>query len=220
MRTSILLSLLSATLCTACTDEPNDDGSPGSDSSSSSGSQTVDAGDAPDPTDGPGTSSSSTGLDTGTTTSPGETTAADSSGDPTTGGMQTLPPTNAAELVPWLEAGEYLDWAGESGPHPSAGPHGDVRTFFNDVLVASFEAGAAEHPQDAAAVKELFDAGGGPNGWAVMVKVQPDSAGGDGWYWYEIVGTDVFADGLGVALCTGCHSGGGSDYVLSPFPLQ
>ena len=63
--------------------------------------------------------------------------------------------------------------------------------------------------------------GGGTRlGWAVMVKVQADSAGGDGWYWYETFDGAVYADGTGEGLCTGCHSGGGTDFFLSPFPLQ
>jgi hypothetical protein len=174
---------------------------------------------------GPGTSdTSSAEPDTGTTRGPEPTTQAEgtetadsgSSG----GGEQSLPPTNGPELVPWLEAGAYLDWAAESGVHPSSGPHfGGVRTFVNDVLLGSLEAGAASHPVGSAAVKELYGAGGTVRGWSVEVKVQADSAGGNGWYWYEGYQGDVYADGTGAGICTGCH-GGGNDYVLSPFPLQ
>lgn len=174
---------------------------------STTGSTTADdptAGDDPTAADGPSTDDGSD-PDTGTTgTEP----------------PQSLPPTNGAELVPWLEAGEYLEWAAESGVHPSSGPHfGGVRTFVNDVLLASLEAGAASHPEGAAAVKELYGAGGTVLGWSVEVKVQADSAGGDGWYWYEGYQGDVYADGTGAGICTGCH-GGGTDYVLTPFPLQ
>ncbi len=223
VRTTTFLAFLSLMpIASACGDDASDDGNATSDTNSTSGNTTMvlDAGDAPEPTTSPVTTATDTGLDSGSTSPDDETTAMGSSGDATTGGTQSLPPTNSAELVPWLEAGEYLDWDAESAPHPSAGPHGTVRTFFNDVLTASFEAGASEHPQDAATVKELYDAGGSLDGWAVMVKVQADSAGGDGWYWYEVIGASVFADGTGVALCTGCHSGGGTDYVLSPYPLQ
>jgi hypothetical protein len=152
-------------------------------------------------------------------TSQGDGTGA-SSGSTTGGDDQPLPPTNGAELLPWLEAGEYLGWTAESGVHPSSGPHfGDVRTFVNDALLGSLEAGAAAHPAGAAAVKELYGAGGTVLGWSVEVKLQADSAGGDGWYWYERYQDSVYADGTGEGICTGCH-GGGNDYVLSPFPLQ
>ena len=55
-------------------------------------------------------------------------------------------------------------------------------------------------------------------GWAVMVKTSA-AQGGDSWYWYEIYNGNIFADGEGVGLCTGCHSGG-QDFFLSPWPLQ
>jgi hypothetical protein len=118
-------------------------------------------------------------------------------------------------------AGAYKRWPAESQIHPSAGPHGgNVRTFVNAALEQSLAEQAATHPQGAASVKELY--GGGTDtriGYAVMVKLAPDSAGGDGWYWYERLGATVYADGTGVGLCTGCH-GGGADYVLTPHPLQ
>lgn len=229
MRTTTLLAFL-ASLTFACGDDPSDEGS-GSDATAGPEPTSTTAGDDVADPDGstsggpaPGTSS---GPEPGTSSGPGDTTDGGSTegepttGDTTTGPAQEPPPTNSAELVPWLEAGEYLEWAAESGPHASAGPHGMVRTFMNDALIGSFEAGLAQHPEGAAAVKELYTAGGQPNGWAVMVKVQPDSAGGAGWYWYETLGGNVFADGTGEALCTGCHSGVGMvDFVLTPFPLQ
>lgn len=229
MRTTTLLALLPLLLPIACTDEPAEDG-PTSGASTSdgptSGSTTAvaDTGEATDP-DGTTVAPGSTGPidpDTGTTTEVDPTTTGEpTAGETTTGGVvEELPPTDSAELLPWLEAGEYLGWAAESAVHQSTGPHGMVRTFFNQTLVDSYEDGLAAHPQGSATVKELYTAGGQPNGWAVMVKVQPDSAGGDGWYWYELLGETVFADGTGVGLCTGCHSGGGVDYVLTPWPLQ
>jgi hypothetical protein len=56
-------------------------------------------------------------------------------------------------------------------------------------------------------------------GWSVMVKVQNDSAGGNGWYWYERFGDSTFANGTGEPGCTSCHALG-NDYVRAPFPLQ
>ncbi len=168
------------------------------------------------------TTSSST-TTTSATTSEGSTTQSDtgsSSGD-TTGGVDDLPPTQGDALEEWLALGSYKSWAAESKVHMSTGPHGgNVRTYVNAALFSSLEAGNAMHPQGAATVKELY--GGGVDtitGYAVMVKVAPDSAGGEGWYWYERVGGTTYADGTGVGLCSGCHVGG-ADYVLTPFPLQ
>jgi hypothetical protein len=138
----------------------------------------------------------------------------DSGGEP----VDQLPPTDSAALLPWLEDGSYLAWDRESAIHPSAGPHGgDVRTYVNAALVASLASGAASHPVDAAVVKELYD-DAEVVGFAVMVKVAPGT-GGDTWYWYEIVGSSTYADGVDESLCWGCHEAG-ADQVLTPFPLQ
>ena len=129
-------------------------------------------------------------------------------------------PTAAAALVVWLEAGNYLDWMAESTPHPSAGPHfGIVRTFLNPTVFRSLAEGQAAHPSGSALVKELYGTGSEVRGWSVMVKVQDDSAGGAGWYWFERFGGTTFSSGFGVPVCTGCHSAG-NDFVRSPFPLQ
>ena len=77
--------------------------------------------------------------------------------------------------------------------------------------------GAASHPVDAAVVKELYD-DAEVVGFAVMVKVAPGT-GGDTWYWYEVVGSSTYADGVDESLCWGCHEDG-ADQVLTPFPLQ
>jgi hypothetical protein len=140
----------------------------------------------------------------------------DSSDD---GSPDSLPPIDADALLPWLEGEPYLIWAAESGPHVSAGPHGSaVRTFFNAALAEAAAAGADEYPIGAATVKELFDGSGERSGWAVMVKLELGQ-GGDGWYWYESVGASVYADGTGVALCTGCHSSA-VDFVRTTWPLE
>ncbi len=137
-----------------------------------------------------------------------------------TGAADSVPPTDGDALLAWLEAGEYLGWHAETAPHDSAGPHfGTVRTYVNQQLFDSLEAGDATHPVDAAAVKELYGSGDAVLGWAVEVKTQADSADGDGWYWYEKFNDQMFADGEGASLCTDCHVGG-ADYVLTPFPLQ
>lgn len=139
---------------------------------------------------------------------------------PTATPRSQVPPTAVEPLRAWLQAGSYLSWRAESAPHPGAGPHfGVVRTFVNDRLFGSLDAGAAQHPAGAAAVKELY----GRNsptvlGWAVMVKLQDESDLGDGWYWLETFGSFT-GGGVGNPGCTGCHAAG-KDFVLIPFPLQ
>jgi hypothetical protein len=93
----------------------------------------------------------------------------------------------------------------------------------NEVLDRSLAEGSLSHPVGAAAVKELY-AGDGTTltGWAVEVKIQSDSAGGDGWYWYEVFSTTDGSrpiSGAGNPICTGCHAEG-IDYVRIPYPLQ
>jgi hypothetical protein len=130
------------------------------------------------------------------------------------------PPTSGGLLVQWLEAGSYFGWAAESAPHPSAGPHfGTVHVFVNDRLLGSLESGQASHPAGAATVKELYGSGNAVLGWSVMVKVEGDSDEGRGWYWFERFNGTNFANGRGVAGCTGCHSAG-RDFVQTEFPLQ
>lgn len=135
-----------------------------------------------------------------------------------------VPPTEEAALLKWLQAGHYKGWAKESAAHPSLGPHPvKVVAHLNPALVRSLTAKAAAHPKGSAAVKELQDADGRLSGWAVSVKTDADSAGGKGWYWYEILGTTaagrVVAKANGVPLCFGCHTPG-RDFVLIPFPLK
>jgi hypothetical protein len=137
-------------------------------------------------------------------------------------GAETVPATGDA-LNAFLAAGKYKDWPRESTRHASAGPHPSaVIAYLNPTLEASLRSGAAEHPVGAAAVKELYDAAGELNGWAVSVKVASGKAGA-GWYWYEVFGTRPdarpVADGEGVPLCFGCHTPG-RDFVLTPFPLR
>ncbi len=94
-----------------------------------------------------------------------------------------------------------------------------MRVFVNDRLLESLEDGLASHPAGAATVKELYGRGSEVMGWSVMVKVEDESDGGRGWYWYERFNTSQFADGRGVGLCTGCHAAG-RDFIRIPFPLQ
>jgi hypothetical protein len=164
------------------------------------------------------------GGDTGSGGGGAGATAGSGGMDGTGGGPADLPPTDQDAIFDWLKAGSYTGWAAESGPHPSTGPHGgSVRTFVNDALLGSLEAANTVHPKDACAVKELYGGGSTITGWAVELKTDADSAGGQGWYWYEIYSatdpSSPVAAGNGKSLCFNCHSGG-VDYVLTPFPLQ
>ncbi|MCG3175032.1 MAG: hypothetical protein GMKNLPBB_03366 [Myxococcota bacterium] len=132
-------------------------------------------------------------------------------------------PGEAGALWAFLTAKKYMNFKAEPEVHPSGGPHGKVRTWFNAILAGSLEKNMSAHPRGAGAVKELYAADGTTlTGWAVELKVQDDSAGGKGWYWYEVLSTTddskLVADGLGVQLCAGCHGRGGVDYVLTPLP--
>ena len=159
--------------------------------------------------------------DTGDT-GDGDGDTGDGDGD-TTGGIPipcpgSFVPLNEAALIPWLETGEYTSWLAESSVHAGAGPHfGGVRTFVDACLEGSLNADAAR-PPGATAIKELYGAGDQLLGWAVMVKVEAGE-GANTWYWFEVYQDTIYADGVGLGLCAGCHSGG-DDFFLSPWPLQ
>lgn len=156
--------------------------------------------------------------------SAGGSAAGGSGGSGGSGGGEVAPPTEQNAIFQWLQGGSYTGWKAESGVHPSSGPHGGgVRTFVNAALFDSLAAGNTVHPKGAAAVKELYGDGSAVEGWAVELKTADDSAGGQGWYWYEIYSatdpSNPVAAGNGKSLCFNCHDGG-TDYVLTPFPLQ
>ncbi|MBA3547038.1 MAG: hypothetical protein H0T76_11185 [Nannocystis sp.] len=195
-------------------------------STSSSGSATGTAGDptAGTTTDGDPTagSSTTTGASTAVDTTGDVTVTEASSGDASTGAAEELPPIeNVEALESWLAGGAYKQWAAESKVHASTGPHGgNVRTYVNAIALGSLAAQAAEHPQDAATVKELYgDSMDTLIGYAVALKTAPQSEGGATWYWYERINATVYGGGLDVPLCSGCH-GDGADYILTPYPLQ
>ena len=156
--------------------------------------------------------------------------AKESDGGTPTGTVGSIP-LGKEELFGFLQSGAYREFPGqESTTHPSAGPHSiegtfglPVRTFLNQTMLESLSAGNNTHPMGAGIVKEMFSRSGELQGFAVSVKTQNDSAGGSGWFWYEVTSvTDsdaLVANGNGVALCFGCHSTG-NDFVLTKFPLK
>ena len=145
-----------------------------------------------------------------------------------TAAVDSIVPVTKDELFSYLQAGSYKDFAAqESGQHPTSGPHTKigwpVQVFLGPKLDASLKAGNASHPAGSSAVKEMYDANGNLQGWAVMVKTADESANGKGWFWYEITsttdGSEPVAAGNGVPLCFGCHFPG-SDFVLTGYPLK
>ncbi len=133
-----------------------------------------------------------------------------------------LPPTQSAELFDWLKASNYKMWAAEANIHPAASPHPTrVRSYANAALEQSIKAKNTTHPMGSAVVKEIYNNIDQLTGWAVMVKTQPASDGGRGWYWYENLNTTTntpVAASNGSGLCQGCHSAG-TDFIRTRFPF-
>jgi hypothetical protein len=143
------------------------------------------------------------------------------------GDAQTPPTTSGSDVEAWLKKRKYESWTCETVEHPQMGvsPHGKNRVCVNDVAAAFSTSDRAERPIGSAAVKELYDDDSKLVGYAVSVKVNAESGGGDNWYWYERVPLDsaaahdgggVVADGLGSAgaarsICVGCHAAAGTD---------
>ena len=132
------------------------------------------------------------------------------------------------KLFSYLQKGTYKNFAAkESSMHPSTGPHTKiglpVRVFLDPKMDASLRAGNASHPAGSGIVKEMYNANGNLQGWAVMVKTGANSDDGKGWFWYEVTsttdGSAPVAVGNGVPLCFGCHTIG-KDFVLTGYPLK
>ena len=146
---------------------------------------------------------------------PGETnTTADDVGTGSVTAPANVPPTNsAASLEAWLATGEYKSWVCEATTHPARAGSGHTRNRICSNPTLSSATGTGEYPIGAAGVKELIDGAGAITGYAVYVKKQPGA--GEGWFWYERVGSSTYANGLGVSLCVGCHSGAPRDSVFT-----
>lgn len=128
-------------------------------------------------------------------------------------------PMETDALRGWLQAFVYRRWAPQTEIRET-GEHGGERLYFNDLLTASVRAGAAEHPIGSAAVRELYEGDLATlKGFAVMLKTGPSGVTGEGWYWYEIFGTDGWARPTvaeaGARGCVGCHAHA-VDFVHSP----
>jgi hypothetical protein len=134
---------------------------------------------------------------------------------------EPLVPTNANRLYDFLLARRYAVYPHDAQLRRPTGPHGigAIRVYYKSELVGSIQAGAEQHPVNAAAVAELYDASATSIvGFAVSVKTASESDAGQGWYWYELLDVSnsqaVSAEGVGIGACTGCHVQG-VDFVLS-----
>lgn len=143
--------------------------------------------------------------------------AMDAMGADDASGELVKPNEYAMKVFAWLQNGAYENFTSEAAVHPSTtgAVHGDVRTFVNDTLNASLEAGNKTHPIGSVAVKELHK-DGAIYGWAASIKARQDDGKGNGWYWYETLsttdGSKPVAASVGNSLCVGCHSTG-DDFV-------
>lgn len=129
------------------------------------------------------------------------------------GDPSQTPPMGQAAVEAWLARGDYRRWRCEVAPHAARPPgaHGENRICSNDLLSGS--AGPGDYPVGSASVKELYS-NGQLRGYAVGLRISP-GAGGNHWYWYERSGGTIYADGVGVGLCTGCHNGAPRDQVFT-----
>jgi hypothetical protein len=160
----------------------------------------------------------------------------------------TAPPASAAlpasdgqdDIAAFLEAESYrkAPWISETaGPRPRSmdtSPHGTVRVWLNDKLVASQKAGhdgykdqttGMTHPpldKDSMAVKEFYDDAGMKVGVAALFKVgEGTTANTTTYYCKAPIGRcltnqnseEVYGRGIGVA-CGFCH--GGLVYTKAP----
>lgn len=137
---------------------------------------------------------------------------ADGSSSAPNAGDDQIPATGSPEAVrAWLEKKLYTKWACEPSAHPRrpGSGHSANRICSNAALSAH---GTGEFPVGAASVKELYDSSGAPSGYAMAVK--QDQGGGEAWYWYELIGESVVANGRGdsgsaKSICVSCHAGAG-----------
>lgn len=125
-------------------------------------------------------------------------------------------PQGAADVEAWIEKGTYKSWHCEAAKHEARPPSPHAYNLICSNNIISTNAEGAAYPKGAAAVKELWGKEGkGIVGYAYYLKIQAESADGNGWYYYEknpeIKPDTLVADGVGVDGCVGCHSAAGSD---------
>ena len=133
-------------------------------------------------------------------------------------------PTHAPELLEYLQAGQYQSFPLQSEAVYSTS-HGATRLYFNSILADSLEADNADHPEGAVAIRENFWSVDEADlvGWEAAIKIQPDTADGDGWFWYTIniiTGTQPSYARTGAAYCLSCHRGALHDCIHATIPMH
>ncbi len=188
-----------------------------------------------------GTQAGEEGSDTqaGTTAGEDSSTGGASGSDGSEGGSDgsgdALPEDGTEEgIAAFLAAKTYQAWMSETAmPRPasdSVSPHGTVRVYFNDVLIASQKAGkgTVDVPHDplSMTVKELYDDGGTMVGQAAMLNAN-EKAPMPGWIYHcwgpanrcstgepdTMPDTPIHGQGFDVG-CGACHGG----MVFTQFP--
>ncbi len=165
---------------------------------------------AADAAPAPSASTTATASATGTATPPpGDAGPSPDGGRPSN---DETPPTGySAAILKWIDAKSYAKWACEPAPHAArAGSAHSKNRVCSNALASKH--GAGEYPVGAASVKELFDANDKPSGYAFSLKTA--AGGADAWYYYELLGTSVVANGQATSgspktLCAACHEGAG-----------
>ena len=129
------------------------------------------------------------------------------------------PAVGEAETAAWLETGSFRNWTCEPEVHRarSPSPHGFNRICSNDVISRN-ASGSGEWPVGAAAVKQIYDrlTDTTPSGYAVYLKLDPESRGGKNWYWWEKLSGRKTISGVGRSECIGCHGDAGSTDMALP----
>jgi hypothetical protein len=129
-----------------------------------------------------------------------------------------IPPTaSVAAMSAWLSAGHYKAWQCEAvATEKTAGDasihvHGINRVCVNDLLAQTPSPGATgAWPAGVAAVKEVYS-GTTLKTLYAEVKLDAQSNGGAGWYWYNGSPGSDGSGAKGRSECTGCHQDAASD---------
>lgn len=133
-------------------------------------------------------------------------------------------PTDTTDLFTWLKKKTYSQWYSNTSIHQSVGPHGNVKSYYNPTLEASYKNGKAEFPIGVAAVKEVYDSNNALAGWVVLEKTKMTQNERDGWffYWKDSIKdpTQYKVADWGVAACADCHEKGHNMMMMSGYPLK
>lgn len=124
-------------------------------------------------------------------------------------------------MTAFIQTREYEQWIKEPEIHPSTGPHGRVRSYFNDRYAQAWRSSTFPMQVGSMSVKELYKSNGDLDGWAVAVKTKA-GAEPETWTWWEAFVSElpeVKFFGVANPTCEGCHArGAANDRSLTPVP--